>query len=259
MRTLVTGAAQGLGFAMARALDAETYVRGDSFPDGEFDTIVHCAANTMRPVRMADAARYFDDNVGLTDRLLGLPHRRFVYVSSVDVYGRGPGLANDNPAVDHLELYAATKLMSEGLVKWRGQHPLILRPASLLGWERTRRSTIVRLLTEVRPQLYVSADSRFNFVLHHDVCEFVLRCIECGIEGTFNLGSLLPVSLGWVARTLGLEPRWGPYTYDIGRLDVEPAAEILPAFRRTSAETLDLFIDRLPGFVGTGRLMGETV
>src|SRR5262245_6198955 len=89
---LISGAASGLGNAIYRALGGIPLVRGLSLDDPSvraaepFDVIIHCAVNARYPITMGSAFDYLDDNFLLTQRLLNLPHKRFIYMSSLDVY-----------------------------------------------------------------------------------------------------------------------------------------------------------------------------
>jgi nucleoside-diphosphate-sugar epimerase len=263
-RILVTGAARGLGFALHKALGGVAFVRGSkagnvaTSESAPYDAIIHCAVNSTKSVRLDDAYSYLQDNFLLTQELLHIPHRRFVYVSSVDVYARGsstPVRAESNHEVVELPgLYTSTKLFSEALVRERGTRPLILRPTTLMGSVMRPNSTY-RLLTERDCRLFLSPMSRFNYVLHSDIADFVKTCLERDISGVFNTASASELLLGEIAEQLGVTAQFGSYNYDVGLVDQSPAAEICPAFARPSWKTLNLFIDTLgPRFIGKGRL-----
>jgi hypothetical protein len=58
-----------------------------------------------------------------------------------------------------------------------------------------------------------------------------------------------------MAGRLGLAAAFGEHVYDAGEVSNAKIAALEPAFRRTSAETLNRFIDQLGGrFVGKGRM-----
>lgn len=234
---LVTGAARGLGFALHRALGDVPFTRGTTFESlksGEpFDAIIHAAVNSTKDI--TDLEGYIEDNVLLTQRLLKVPHKRFVYISSVDV----------TKPTDSMGLYASTKLISETLVRQEGIKPLILRPTTLLGYGM-RPNAIYRMLTESNPELFVAATSRYNLILHSDVCEFVRIALEREITGCFDLASSNEIVLGFAAKDLGLKPTFGLHHYQVGKTDNLAAARIVPAFSRTSFQTLMAFKAMLP-------------
>lgn len=262
MRYLVTGAARGLGLAMHNKFGGVAFVRGTPLvvPDAPYDAIIHCAVNTAKVVHLEDAHAYFQDNVLLTQQMLRIPHRRFIYISSVDVYSsrQSPACAGENyEASPHVGLYAATKIFSESMVKAQGRHPLILRPTTLMGPGMRPNSTL-RMLTERDCRLFISGASRFNFVLHGDVCDFVGMALRDDVEGIFNIASASNVEIGAVAQRLGLSPTFGEHVYDVGLIDQAPAAKLHPAFARTSSETLNAFIDQIGArYAGRGRLEAE--
>ncbi len=89
-KLLVTGAASGLGAAVHRALGGTAMTRATPFAEVEggapYDAIIHCAFGSQKLVTPATAHAYVDDNVLLTERLPRIPHRKFVFICSNDVY-----------------------------------------------------------------------------------------------------------------------------------------------------------------------------
>ena len=260
-KLLVTGAASGLGTAVHRALGGTAMTRATPWAEiaagAPYDAIIHCAFGAQKLVTPATAFAYLDDNLLLTERLAALPHRKFVFISSIDIYPMPRQGATEDDDYDLARLsgpYPFAKLFSDALVRARCANHLILRPASLLG-PAMRPSTTLRVLTERAPRVFLHPDSRFNFVLHDDIAAFVARAIAEDMSGVFNVASTGSVRLGDMAARLGLAAAFGEHVYDAGEVSNAKIAAIEPAFRRTSAETLNRFIDRLGArFVGTGRM-----
>lgn len=260
-KLLVTGAASGLGAAVHRALGGMAMTRATPFAEIEagapYDAIVHCAFGAQKHVTPANAHAYLEDNLLLTERLAALPHGKFVFISSIDIYPLPRRGAKEDDDYDLARLagpYAFAKLFSDALVRARCADHLVLRPASLLG-PTMRPSTTLRVLTETSPQLFLHSDSRFNFVLHDDIAAFIARAIAEDIRGVFNIASTDAVRLGDMAERLGLAATFGEHVYDAGEVSNAKIAAIEPAFRRTSAETLNRFINQLGDrFVGRGRM-----
>jgi nucleoside-diphosphate-sugar epimerase len=260
-KLLVTGAASGLGAAIHRALGGTPMTRATPFADVEagapYDAIIHCAFGSQKLVTPATAAAYVDDNLLLTERLIAIPHRTFVFISSIDIYPLPRKGAKEDDDYDLARLsgpYAFAKLFSDTLVRARCANHLVLRPASLLG-PTMRPSTTLRVLTERAPRLFQHPDSRFNFVLHADIAAFIARALAENIRGVFNIASTGNVRLGDMAARLGLSVTFGEHVYDAGDVSNATVAAIEPAFRRTSAKTLNRFIDQLGArFVGKGRM-----
>jgi nucleoside-diphosphate-sugar epimerase len=263
---LVSGPASGLGNAVQRALGGVGLPRNMALHDplirdrAPFDAIIHCAVNAAKTITMENAFQYIDDNLFLTQRLLEVPHKKFIYLSSMDIYPRlGRAIAEDED-FDLSALvgpYAHAKLFSDLLVQRKAAKPLILRPATLLG-PAMRPNTTSRMLTQRGCGVFLSAESRFNYVLHADVIDLIAHAIETDLTGIYNIASQGLVTLSDVATQLGLSIKFGTHKYDIGPIDSFRAASILPAFSRQSWETLNLFIDSLGStYVGRGRLCGK--
>ena len=260
-RLLVTGTASGLGAAVHRALGGMAFTRATRFDaaaaGAPYDAIIHCAFGAQKLVTPATAHAYLDDNLLLTERLVRLPHRKFVFISSIDIYPQPRRGAKEDDDYDLARLsgpYPFVKLFSDALVRARCANHLVLRPTSLIGLAM-RPSTTLRVLTEANPLVYLHADSRFNFVLHEDIVAFIARALTEDITGVYNVASTGLVSLGAMAERLGLAAAFGDRVYDAGDISNAKIAAIEPRFRRTSAETLNRFIDQLGSrFVGNGRM-----
>jgi nucleoside-diphosphate-sugar epimerase len=263
---LVTGARSGLGNAVHKALGGIPFVRGMRVDDpailaaAPFDAIVHCAVNAAKYVSMSTAYDYMDDNFLLTQRLVHIPHRKFIFVSTLAVYpptGRAVSEAEDVDLMPLTGPYAFTKLFSDLYVQKHAKDPLILRTTTLLG-PAIRASTVLRALTQRDCRLFLAADSRYNFVLHDDIVDFMVRAMDEGISGAFNIGSDGLVVLSDIVDQLGLSVTYGDFHYDIGPVDVRRAGAAHAAFARPSWATLNRYIDSLgSAYIGQGRLRGE--
>jgi nucleoside-diphosphate-sugar epimerase len=260
---LVTGVRSGLGHAVHRALGGIAFVRSMPIDDpaiqaaAPFDAIIHCAVNAAKHVSMRTAFGYLDDNFLLTQRLVHVPHRKFIFVSTLAVYPPTGRAVNEEEDVDLMPLtgpYAFTKLFSDLYVQERASNPLILRTTTLLG-PAIRPNTVLRALTQRDCQLFLAPDARYNFVLHQDIVDFMVRAMDTGICGAFNIGSEGLVILSDIVDQLGLAVRYGNFHYDIGPVDVRRAGALHPAFARPSWQTLNRYIDSLgDAYIGHGRL-----
>jgi len=262
---LITGARSGLGHSAHRALGGIALVRGMSVDDpgiraaAPFDAIIHCAVNAAKDVSMRTAYHYMADNLLLTQQLVGIPHRKFVFVSTLAVYPPTGRAVREDEDIDLLPLagpYAFTKLFSDLYVQEHAKDPLILRTTTLLG-PSIRPSTVHRALTQKDCQLFLAPSARYNFVMHDEIIEFIVQAMDSGISGAFNIGSEGLVRLSSIVDQLGLSVSYGEYRYDIGPVDSRKAGALHPAFARPAWQTLNRYIDWLgPRFVGSGRLRG---
>jgi nucleoside-diphosphate-sugar epimerase len=265
---LVTGARSGLGKAVHHALGGIPFVRGMTVDHpairgaAPFDAIIHCAVNADKHVSMKTAFKYLDDNFLLTQRLVDVPHHKFVFISTLAVYPPTGRAVSEDDDVDLLPLtgpYAFTKLFSDLYVNERAKNPLILRTTTPLGLTM-RPSNLFRALTQPGCQLFLAPNSRYNCVLHSDIIDFIARALDENICGAFNIGSEGLIVLSDIVDQLGLSVQYGEYRYDIGPVDVRRAGKLHPAFARPCWETINLFIDTLgPAFAGKGRLRAPKV
>lgn len=246
---LITGVAKGLGRYLFERYGGLGLTRQNASPilarAGEgVETIIHCAFNSAKSVGVDDVVDYMADNVTLTERLLEVPHRRFVFLSSVDVYGKAGALKTEGTPIvveAGLDPYSFTKLVGEALVRQRGRQHLIIRPTQLLGPYR-RRNALMRILDEPQRPLYLSDDSVLNFILYDDVRGLIDAAVRGDLSGIVNVASSTNVTLREIATAYGKTVAWGTYRYDIGNISNERARLIVPALGRTSLEAVQAFV-----------------
>ena len=252
MKILTTGILSGLGkhvyerfggVGWTRQLDTR---QREKIKNEGVDTIIHCAFNSGRNVSSENLYDYISDNVVLTEKLCSIPNRKFVFVSTVDVYPKDSGFHSEDEAIymdDVNTLYGTTKLMSEAIVRNRCQNYLILRCTALLG-EYSRKNSLMRILKDTPCRLTLSLDSLFNYVLHSDVSEFLRFAMEQDLCGTFNVASSENIRLSEVAEMLGKNVSFGTYCYCVGNIDNRRICSLFPAFGRTSKETIAEFVSQ---------------
>ena len=137
---LITGTRSGFGkyvheefggFGLTRETKEEEI---KNFREQGVDTIVHCAFNTHNSVSSLNLPAYIDDNVFLTKKLIEIPHNKFIFISSIEVY---PCNEKIHSEVEELNvnqidtIYGTTKLISEGMVMEKSCSPLIFRCSGL--------------------------------------------------------------------------------------------------------------------------------
>lgn len=208
------------------------------------DTIIHCASNSSQEVNSDALYGYFEDNVLLTEELVEVPHRKFIFISSVDVFPNQKGFHREDEIIDVnnvVGIYAVTKLMSEAIVRQHCSNYLILRCTSLLG-KYSRKNSLIKILEDEPCKLTLTQDSRFNYVLHSDVTSFIEFAIKNDLQGIYNVSSSGSVTLKEVATMLGKRVQFGKYNYDVGNIDNRKITSIFPTFKKTSREIVTQFI-----------------
>ncbi len=249
MRILISGTASGLGASLLKRFGGEALRRSDvaggelPSPGTPFDMIVHCAVDTAKTVSHETIDGYFRNNVELTRRLVAVPHRRFVYLSSVDVYPKtmSPG-REDAPinAHDISGVYGIAKFYAEALVMAGATAPLIVRASALLG-PGMRENSLTRIMTKPGVAIGLSGASSFNYVRHEDVGDLIEAAGSEGLTGIVNCCSSSPVTLEEIRSTFGLDAHFGDFLYRTPEIDNRKAAALVPGLARTSLEAVRRF------------------
>lgn len=229
---LVTGIKSGLGKYLYENLpDAYGLDRGgfNLIKDEEYDTIIHCAFNKAQfPTDIGDHYGYLEDNILLTQDLLKLKYRKFVYISTIDVYPPTPNV------------YGLFKIFAESIVK---QKPgtIILRCSMILG-ENTKPNHITKLKDGI-DRLTLSGQSKFNYILNSDILKFVesysLRCPEGIIDFVANK----PAELSEVVSMISPNTKLLSYTYDADYKWLNPIYDTYEEFDKSSIDNLNQYLN----------------
>jgi len=205
-RVIVTGAESGLGKYIVELDDnfiGLTRSNRKNIMNGFYNesstVIIHCAFNNS--INIKDHYKYVDDNILLTKELSTLPHRKFIYLSSINVYRKEDSA------------YKLSKLFAEAIVKTNCDNPLIIRSGAILG-KSMRYNSFLKILNEKTPSLSLSGDSTFNYILQTDLANFILSSITDNVVGTYNFTSRGNITLKELAVMFNSSPDFGKYVYD---------------------------------------------
>lgn len=245
MRILISGTSTGLGASLLKRFDGEAFRRnGEPVQLADpFDLIVHCACDTSKTVTHDNIDDYFRSNVDLTRKLLKVPHRRFVYLSSIDVYPKSTTLCREDVVINAHDIsgvYGIAKFYAEALVTRDASVPLIIRASALLG-PGMRRNSLLQMLTTPGSSIGLSGASTFNYVRHEDVGDLIEAAIAENISGVLNCGLSSSVSLEEIRQDFGLDTQFGNFVYRTPDIDNERAAALVPGLRRSPLENIRLF------------------
>jgi nucleoside-diphosphate-sugar epimerase len=190
------------------------------------DTIIHCAFDAKREVK--DYYQYFNDNLYLTKQLLSIPHQKFIYVSSVDVYR------------EEQSYYKLMKLMAESIVENESNNYIIARCSAMLG-EGMRKNTLVKLSENSLLQTGLSEKSTFNYILYEDILSFFHECISSDITGVYNLVSKTNITLSEVGDHFNQHPEYGNYIYKSPNVESNIPLSLSSMGTKTSLENIKRF------------------
>jgi dTDP-4-dehydrorhamnose reductase len=210
MRTLITGGSGLLGSALyecftARGEVVERLERNEiSWSDhkknveniGNFDCIIHTAANTNVEACENDPESCYRDNTFLTERLAyaaNQSHCKFIYISSTGVYGTAeverPYIEYDvaNPTTHHHR----SKLLGEQAVNHFSKESLILRTGWLFGGDPTNiKNFVARRIEEALSSPTKAIQSNVQQMgsptYVGDLANLIYDLVRNGEIGTFN-------------------------------------------------------------------------
>lgn len=249
MKFLITGTSSGLGKHLFEIFDGIPLTREisqqkiNNLEKNVVDIIIHAAFNSSKDITSNNLYSYINDNVLLTKKLLEIPHQKFIFISSVDVYPKNSRKHTEDEVIDINSvngIYAITKLISESLVKEISPNNLILRCSTLLG-KYSRKNSLIKIIQDVKPTISLSPKSTFNYIIHTYVSDFIKLAIKKDLKDIYNLASSKNISLVQVAKQLNKKVNFGTYIYNVGQIDNEKAATLISIFRKTSQEVITDF------------------
>ena len=249
MQSLIAGASSGLGASLLRRFGGQAFQRGGDAAQAAadhgkpFDLIVHCAVDMAKAVTHDNIESYFRNNVELTRTLLEIPHRRFVYLSSIDVYPKSTALCREDAAINAHDIsgvYGVAKYYAEALVRGHATAPLILRASALLG-PGMRENSLLRMLKTPGAPIGLSGASTFNYISHADVGDLIEAANAEGVSGIVNCSASSSVSLEDIRAHFGLSVRFGDFLYRTPDIDNGTAVALVPALGRSSLEIVQHF------------------
>lgn len=245
MKCLVTGSASGLGRHLAKVfVGAETYARGthlERLRNERFDLIIHAAFNRCDARRPDSPGKILDDNICLTSAMLDVPHRSFVFISSVDVYPRTRGVQDETSPIDLDDLsgmYATTKWMAECLVMEKSVRPIVLRCGFMLD-PFMRENSISRIVADgADARISLAPNSSFNLITYADVEAFIRIAVRQRQTGIFNIVRDDNVTLRKVADYFMARPKFGEHVYSSPKISNEKSASLYPELHEGSLQCL---------------------
>jgi len=215
MKYLITGINSGLGKFLYEELGGYGFNRKNSnelLKINGVDTIVHCAYDKKEIIFNNEILDYLDSSIFLTKKLLKIPHKKFVFLSTVNVYPQSLKIhkESENININNIPtIYGLTKLICEEMVK--KTNSLIMRCPHILG--KYSNNNITKLINGGK--LSLSEKSELNFIGYDHILNFILKD-KCGI---YNMVASKNVKFGRLATVLNKKPKFGKHVYNVGKID----------------------------------------
>tara|TARA_R110002096_G_scaffold435508_1_gene661124 strand:+ start:7326 stop:8063 length:738 start_codon:yes stop_codon:yes gene_type:complete len=202
---IVTGVGSGLGKYIHEESPGSLGLRRDnltsiiqSATSRNIDTVIHCACNKSKD-------NYYDlynDNLKLVETLCSMPHKNFVFISSIDVYSKEENV------------YSMMKRVAESIVKERSNNFLTLRVSALLG-KYMKKNNICRVIFDKDPTLSLTNDSTYSLLSYEHIYQIISKSIEKNINGTYDVVAKSPISMGQIVKRCNKEKNttFGGYKY----------------------------------------------
>lgn len=251
-KILITGVKSGLGKFLAKKFSAYGFSKEDDLSlimqqalIDPFDVIIHCAFSARRDITSHTLFPYMKDNLLLTQNLALIPHKKFIYASTVEVYPSSMIYANEKSAIpcdQPQSLYGMIKIFNEQIIQNQCMNPLIMRLPAMLGKD-SRPNSITRILFEENPSVSLAEESTFNYILHEDVASFIETSLDEGLIGVFNLMAHTNVTLSAIARMCEKKVNFGSYVYKTILPDTRKVLSHWPNCKKSSLENVSLFLD----------------
>ncbi len=214
MKVLITGTNSGLGSWLSKQFkNCDTFTRGSNIsnyikkemaPDGsgysvsQYDYIIHCAGSVQHSNWSNVGLDLFKDNVFLTRDLITIPHKKFIFISSIDE-------AKNTP-------YGVTKRLSEIIVEELCDDYLILRPSALLGKEM-KKNTFQKIVAG--ENIALTKNTLMNYILYEDI----LDSINSNQKGTKVLRSNDDITIKEVVDIFEHKLEFGEIHYEVEHIE----------------------------------------
>lgn len=250
MKVLITGTRSGFGKHLADCVPCVRLERNTPWDvilhAQPYDVIIHCAADSTPKINSSSIVPFFESNFDLTEALLQLRPKRFIYLSSIDVYPRNQKMYSEGESIElenPCSLYAASKLFGEALIRTHAPNHLILRLSMLLG-KYMRPNSISKMISGKPYTLTLSSESTFNCVLYEDLARAIMSQLDVdeGYKGTVNACSSESVRLANIAHAH--EINFGKFVYTTPRLSTAKTHALFPWMDKTTRQVIEEFQSR---------------
>lgn len=242
-RYAISGTSSGLGQYLKKNLDSYKLNRNLKNINiiNKNDIIIHCAFNKKKKIKSNELFNYYSDNFLFTSNLLKTKHRKFIYISSIDVYN-DIKIKKENKNINYNinSIYSFSKAFSESIIQNLTDNFLILRVSSILS-QNMKQNNITRIINNSSKNITVSENSVYNFVLASDILSFINFAVKNDLKGIYNLSSSKNIKLSSLCSMFNKKISYGNFFYNCGNINQDKTRKITNIFNKTSREILKNF------------------
>lgn len=215
-KILITGATGFLGSWLAEVLDHQCDLTlSRDFIDGDYETIFHFAPTPIEPV--IESAKRTSATI--------------VYASSGSVYGGIPKQVTEDAPTNPKTSYGMEKLRSEIMLEKSGLDYRAVRLFTLAGAGLRNHFALTAFIDAVKTgkpiQVFGNGKQIRSYLYIADVLTWILKIIDYGNPGVYNVGSERAISIGELADEVAGYVHGHPIKYT-QKYFVEPAPYYLP-------------------------------
>jgi len=187
MKALITGVKSGLGRYLHERIGRDGLHRET--------VIVHCAWRV--PQKVGDSN--WHNNISLAYRLRELPHKKFIFISSVDVY-------RDT-------VNGQCKLNCEHLLAGYTNDLAVIRPTSLIG--KYQRPNAITKVRDGAKSVTLSGKSKFYYVWNEEILFLIKKVISTNFVGRVDIGMEDGLVLEDLAEGFNKNVEFGNFLYEL--------------------------------------------
>lgn len=233
MRVAIIGSAGFVGGYLSghfRGAGAEVIAveRLTPLPEEELDVVIDCNGDARRFWVNENPIDGFKVSVqSVAERLARLKTAKYVYLSSIDVYGTRTGdrEASQEKAslsLDGLDSYGFYKLLAERLVEFHAADALILRLGTLIGPGLRKNPVFDAVNGDLIRQ---TPDSTLSLMSLEVLAKVLDTLLETGADGVYNITAEASVSvadmLEMVSEALGKDADAFTFDSDLSHTDYD--------------------------------------
>ena len=248
---IISGTSSGLGSYLKERMDCFIFERQkpDIYPKNKNNIIIHTAFDSSKNIEQKNILNYIENNFVITKKLLKIPHRKFIFISSVDVYSSNTKKNNENDEIiinEQNSIHSLSKIVCESLVKKMANRPTILRLSGMLG-PNIRDNALMKIYKNSVDKSYktitLDEQSEFNYVLQSDVLKLIELLVKNNDTGVYNICSNNNIKLKKVSDYLNSSIKFGNYQYNVGKNDNAKVKKKYGLFNKSSFQIIKEFLN----------------